>query len=160
MTGWRLGYACGPAPLIAAMRKMHQYLIMSAPTIAQYAAITALTSPDAEAEVERMRHSYDRRRRLIVDGLNAIGLPTFEPRGAFYAFPDIRPTGLDSETFSMRLLQEEHVAVIPGNAFGASGKGFVRCAYATAYEQIEEALNRMDRFVARVKREQRVRVAK
>ena len=160
MTGWRLGYACGPAPLIAAMRKMHQYLIMSAPTIAQYAAITALTSPDAEAEVERMRQSYDRRRRLIVDGLNAIGLPTFEPRGAFYAFPDIRPTGLDSETFSMRLLQEEHVAVIPGNAFGASGKGFVRCAYATAYEQIEEALNRMDRFVARVKREQRVRVAK
>ncbi|RME09243.1 MAG: aminotransferase class I/II-fold pyridoxal phosphate-dependent enzyme [Ardenticatenia bacterium] len=160
MTGWRLGYACGPAPLIAAMRKMHQYLIMSAPTIAQYAAITALTSPDAEAEVERMRQSYDRRRRLIVDGLNAIGLPTFEPRGAFYAFPDIRPTGLDSETFSMRLLQEEHVAVIPGNAFGASGEGFVRCAYATAYEQIEEALNRMDRFVARVKREQRVRVVK
>jgi len=158
MTGWRLGYACGPAPLIAAMRKMHQYLIMSAPTVAQYAAITALTSPDAEVDVERMRQAYDRRRRLIVDGLNTIGLPTFEPRGAFYAFPDVRSTGLDSETFSMRLLQEEQVAVIPGGAFGPSGEGFVRCAYATAYEQIEEALNRIDRFVARVRREQRVRV--
>lgn len=148
MTGWRVGYACGPAPLIAGLRKVHQYIIMSAPTAAQYAALGALTDPRSEQAVQEMVAAYDERRRTIVAGLNDIGLPTFEPRGAFYAFPDIRPTGLDGETFSMRLLQEHKVAVVPGEAFGEAGRGFVRCSYATALPRIEEALNRIRAFVA------------
>ena len=120
---------------------------MSAPTIAQDAAIEALTS--GEPYVQQMVAEYDRRRRLIVDGLNRIGLTTFEPRGAFYAFPNITASGMDSETFATRLLEEEHVAVVPGDAFGAGGAGFVRCSYATAYEQIEEALRRIERFMER-----------
>lgn len=147
MTGWRVGYACGPAELIAGLRKIHQYIIMSAPTAGQHAALAALTDPAAEDAVQAMVAAYDRRRRTIVDGLNAIGLPTFEPHGAFYAFPDIRPTGLDGDTFSTRLLYDYKVAVVPGEAFGASGRGYVRCSYATSLERIEQALERIHDFV-------------
>ncbi len=143
MTGWRVGYACGPAELIAGLRKIHQYIIMSAPTAGQWAALAALTDPAAEDAVQAMLAAYDRRRRTIVDGLNAIGLPTFEPRGAFYAFPDIRPTGLDGDSFSTRLLYEHKVAVVPGEAFGEAGRGFVRCSYATSLEKIDTALERI-----------------
>jgi aminotransferase len=146
MTGWRIGYAAGPAPLVAAMRKIHQYTIMSAPTTAQVAAIEALEH--GEDHVQAMVAEYDRRRRRIVDGLNDLGLPAFEPRGAFYAFPSITASGMDDETFAQKLLEEEKVAVIPGSAFGADG-GFVRCSYATAYEKVEEALVRMKRFMER-----------
>jgi len=147
MTGWRVGYACGPAELIAGLRKIHQYIIMCAPTAAQHAALAALTDPAAEEAVEAMIAAYDRRRRTIVDGLNAIGLPTFEPHGAFYAFPDIRPTGLDGDTFSTRLLYEHKVAIVPGEAFGEAGRGFMRCSYATSLEKIEQALERIGGFV-------------
>ena len=147
MTGWRVGWMCAPAPILEGIVKVHQYGIMSAPTVAQDAALVALR--DGEPEVERMLAEYDRRRRMFVDGLNAIGLATFEPRGAFYAFPKITSTGLDSETFAQRLLEEEHVAVVPGGAFGPSGEGHVRACYATSYEQLEEALRRIGRFVER-----------
>ena len=147
MTGWRIGYAAAPAELLAAMRKVHQYTIMSAPTTAQVAAVTALA--EGEAFVEKMVGEYDRRRRLIVGGLNRLGLTCFEPRGAFYAFPSVARSGMDDTQFAERLLEEERVAVVPGAAFGAAGAGFVRCSYATAYEQIEEALNRMERFLRR-----------
>jgi aminotransferase len=147
MTGWRIGYACAPAELLAAMRKVHQYTIMSAPTTAQAAALVALEQ--GEEHVARMRAEYDRRRRLIVDGFNTLGLDCFEPRGAFYAFPSIRRSGMSSEDFAMRLLEEEEVAVVPGEAFGESGRGFVRASYATAYEAIEEALNRIEGFMRR-----------
>ncbi|MGH2536087.1 MAG: pyridoxal phosphate-dependent aminotransferase [Candidatus Promineifilaceae bacterium] len=147
MTGWRIGYACARPELLAAMRKVHQYTIMSAPTTGQAAAVVALEQ--ADAHVEAMRQEYDRRRRLIVDGFNTLGLDCFEPRGAFYAFPSIAKSGLSSDDFAMTLLQEEEVAVVPGDAFGASGAGFVRASYATAYEQIEEALNRIERFMRR-----------
>ena len=149
MTGWRLGYAAGPVDLIAAMRKVHQYTIMSAPTTAQRAAIVALTDPAAHAAVQEMRQSYDERRRLMVDGFNAIGMPCFEPRGAFYAFPSVAASGMDSETFAWTLLEEEEVAVVPGPAFGQAGEGYVRACYATAKEKIEEALERMSSFVRR-----------
>ncbi|MFW6183968.1 MAG: pyridoxal phosphate-dependent aminotransferase [Chloroflexota bacterium] len=147
MTGWRIGYACAPAPLLAAMRKVHQYTIMSAPTTAQAAAIVALEQ--GQVYVERMRQEYDRRRRLIVDGFNTLGLGCYEPRGAFYAFPSIERSGMSSDEFAMRLLEEEEVAVVPGEAFGKSGAGYVRASYATAYEQIEEALNRIESFMRR-----------
>jgi aminotransferase len=147
MTGWRIGYAAAPAELLAAMRKVHQYTIMSAPTTAQVAVVTALA--EGEAFVEKMVSEYDRRRRLIVGGLNRLGLTCFEPRGAFYAFPSVERSGMDDTQFAERLLEEERVAVVPGAAFGAAGAGFVRCSYATAYEQIEEALNRMERFLRR-----------
>jgi aminotransferase len=149
MTGWRLGWACAPTDLLSAMRKVHQYTIMSAPTTAQAAAIAALTDPRAEEAVEQMRQSYAERRRLIVDGLNSIGLPTFEPRGAFYAFPSIKHTGMDDTTFCERLLEEESIAVIPGSAFGVGGEGHFRCCYANSTEKIEIALERMGRFVRR-----------
>lgn len=148
MTGWRVGYLAAPAAILEGVVKIHQYGIMSAPTTAQDAALEAIVG--GEAEVERMLAEYDRRRRLVVDGLNAIGLPTFEPRGAFYAFPEITTaTGLSSEDFAQGLLQEERVAVIPGSAFGPSGEGHVRACYATSYEQLEEALRRITRFVDR-----------
>jgi aminotransferase len=147
MTGWRVGYLAAPAGILEGIVKIHQYGIMSAPTIAQDAALVALAT--GEADVERMRAEYDRRRRLLVDGLNGLGLRTFEPRGAFYAFPQITATGLDSDTFAQRLLEEERVAVVPGSAFGPSGEGHVRACYATAYEQLEEALVRIGRFVER-----------
>jgi aminotransferase len=120
---------------------------MSAPTIAQDAALEALLI--GEAYVQDMVAEYDRRRRLIVAGLNKLGLTTFNPRGAFYAFPNISASGMDDETFAQKLLEEEHVAVVPGNSFGAGGEGFVRCSYATAYEKIEEALRRMEKFMTR-----------
>ena len=151
MTGWRIGYAAGPAALIAAMVKVHQTMIMCASTTAQDAALAAIL--EAEPDVERMRTEYDRRRRMLVDGLNALGLETFEPKGAFYAFPRITSTGLDDEEFAERLLTEEHVAVVPGRAFGPSGVGHVRMCYATAYDQLEEALRRIGRFVGRVRAE-------
>jgi aminotransferase len=147
MTGWRIGFACAPAPILQGLHKVHQYMIMSAPTIAQDGAIAALR--EGGDDVERMRRSYDERRRTIVDGLNAAGLPTFEPEGAFYAFPDITSTGLSSEEFAHKLLEEEQVACVPGDAFGPSGEGYVRCSYATGLEDIEEALTRIDRFVGR-----------
>ena len=147
MTGWRIGYACAPADIIKGMVRIHQYTIMSAPTTAQDAALTALT--DGEEHVRKMVVEYNRRRRLVVDGFNRLGLSTFEPHGAFYAFPNISASGMDDETFAETLLREEHVAVIPGSAFGPGGAGFVRCCYATAYEKLEEALQRMERFMSR-----------
>jgi aminotransferase len=147
MTGWRIGYAAAPAEILGAMRKVHQYTIMSAPTTAQFAALEALKS--GESAVQEMRARYDRRRRLIVDGLNSIGLTCFEPKGAFYAFPSIASTGMTDEEFSEKLLMEERVACVPGSAFGACGAGHVRCSYATAYIKIEQALERMARFARR-----------
>jgi aminotransferase len=147
MTGWRIGFAAGPTDLIKGLVRVHQYTIMSAPTIAQMAALEAVQT--GHAYVEEMRAEYDRRRKLIVSGLNQIGLHTFEPHGAFYAFPDITATGMDEETFSKKLLEEERVAVVPGTAFGPGGEGYVRCSYATAYEKIEEALRRIERFMRR-----------
>ena len=148
MTGWRIGWVAAPAAIIEGMLKIHQYVIMTAPTVAQDAALIALV--EGEPEVERMRAEYDRRRRLVVDGFNAMGLETFEPRGAFYAFPRISSTGLDADTFARRLLEEEHVAVIPGGAFGPSGAEHVRACYATSYERLVEALARIGRFVDRI----------
>lgn len=147
MTGWRLGWVAAPGPLAEAVMKVHQYVMMSAPTASQYAAVAALD--EGESFVAEMVAEYDRRRRLIVDGLRAVGLSTFEPRGAFYAFPDITVTGMDSVTFSERLLAEERVAVVPGSAFGTYGEGYVRACYASGYEQIERALERIGRFVQR-----------
>ncbi len=147
MTGWRIGYAAAPAPLLKGLLRVHQYTIMSAPTTAQDAALEAIRH--GQEDVEQMRTEYNRRRLLIVNGLNRLGLPTVEPHGAFYAFPSISATGMDEETFAQKLLEEERVAVVPGNAFGAGGEGFVRCSYATAYEKIEEALKRMERFMQR-----------
>lgn len=148
MTGWRIGYALAPAHILRGMLRIHQYTVMSAPTIAQEAGIVALE--DRDESVMMMVEEYDRRRRLIVPELNRIGLPTFEPKGAFYAFPQVSVTGLDDETFATRLLQEEHVAIVPGNSFGAGGEGFCRCSYATSYEKLEEALRRIERFVNRL----------
>ena len=134
MTGWRIGYACGPADIIQGLVRIHQYTIMSAPTTAQDAALEALKS--GNSYVEEMVAEYDRRRRLLVAGLNRLGLSTFEPRGAFYTFPNIQASGMDDETFAEKLLREEHVAVVPGNAFGPGGDGFVRACYATEYSKI------------------------
>jgi aminotransferase len=147
MTGWRAGYAVGPEGLIKGLVRIHQYTIMSAPTVAQAAALEAITN--GHEHVEGMRNEYNRRRNLIVPGLNQLGLPTFEPKGAFYAFPNIKASGMDDESFAQKLLEEEQVAVVPGSAFGPGGEGFVRCSYATAYEKLEEALRRMDRFMRR-----------
>ncbi len=147
MTGWRIGYACAPPPIYKAMYKLHQYIIMSAPTMAQYGALEGLKVCDDD--VEQMRQAYDRRRRTIVDGMRAAGLPTFEPEGAFYCFPDIRSTGLTSEEFAQQLIHEEHVAVVPGDAFGPSGAGYVRCSYATSLEKIEQAVEKITRFARR-----------
>jgi aminotransferase len=145
MTGWRIGYAAGNPEIIEAMMKIHQYSMLCAPITGQMAAIEALRN--GEREVREMRREYDRRRKIIVKGLNEIGLECFEPKGAFYAFPSIKVTGLSSEEFSGRLLKEQKVAVVPGNAFGDSGEGFVRCAYAASIEDINEALSRMERFI-------------
>ncbi len=147
MTGWRIGYACGPADIIQGLVRIHQYTIMSAPTTAQDAALEALKI--GEPHVQDMVAEYNRRRKLLVAGLNRLGLRTFEPRGAFYAFPNIHASGMDDEAFAEKLLREEHVAVVPGNAFGPGGDGFVRMCYATAYEKIEEALHRMEKFMNR-----------
>ena len=145
MTGWRVGYVAAPYALLDAIVKVHQYVMMSAPTPAQYAAVEALES--GEEHVVAMRDEYDRRRRLMWQGFISMGLPCVEPRGAFYAFPNVEVTGLDDETFAERLLHEERVAVVPGSAFGAGGAGHVRACYATAFAEIEEALERVQRFL-------------
>ncbi len=149
MTGWRVGFIAANPTLLAAIRKTHQYIIMSAPTVGQIAAIEALENGD-EA-VEEMRQAYDERRQLLVSGLNEVGLKTFEPKGAFYCFPDIRSTGLNSEQFAERLLYEEQVAAIPGTAFGECGEGYVRMAYTSSTNQIAKALERIARFVRRLR---------
>ncbi len=151
MTGWRLGYVAAPSEALEAMMKVHQYVMMSAPTVAQYAAIEALRS--GEEDVQIMLGEYDRRRKLIVGRFNRMGLHCFEPRGAFYAFPDITSTGLDDESFAERLLFEERVAVVPGSAFGEFGRGHIRACYATSYSELVEALDRTERFVARCRAE-------
>lgn len=145
MTGWRVGWICAPAAIAELCVRVHQYTMLCAPHVSQLAAIEALTS--ADDEVEAMVADYDRRRRVFVKGLREIGLDCPEPGGAFYAFPSIRSSGLDSETFAERLLAAENVAVVPGNVFGPSGEGHIRCSYATALPQLEEALVRMDRFL-------------
>lgn len=145
MTGWRLGYVCGPRPVIAQLTKLHQFGIMCAPTMSQYAAIAAMK--DGDGDIERMHREYDRRRKYLVAELRKMGLDCFEPRGAFYVFPCIKSTGLSSDEFCESLLLSEKVAVIPGNAFGLGGEGFVRMCYASSFENIKEALKRMDRFI-------------
>ncbi len=148
MTGFRIGFACAPAPLIEAMMKIHQYTMMCAPVLSQKAAVEALEN--GGPDMDRMRESYRRRRNLICGRLNDMGLTCHVPDGAFYAFPDIRATGLSSREFALRLLEEENVACVPGTAFGAAGEGFLRCCYATDVDLIKEAMDRMERFVGRL----------
>lgn len=145
MTGWRLGYLAAPAEITAAVRKVHQYAIMSAPTMSQYAGLAAVLQ--GESAVEEMVAEYDQRRRMVVSSLNSIGLPTFEPQGAFYVFPDVSALGMTSEAFCEALIKEQQVAVVPGDAFGPSGAGYVRACYASSMDKLEEALERIDRFV-------------
>ena len=146
MTGWRIGYALGDPELVGAMTKIHQYTMLCAPTMAQVAALEAMQKGDEE--MVHMRHEYNLRRRMFVSGLNRIGLDCFEPKGAFYAFPSVRSWGLSSEEFAERLLKEQKVAVVPGNVFGQSGEGFLRCSYATSREELIEALDRMEIFLS------------
>ena len=153
MTGWRVGYACGPREVLRVMLKIHQYAIMCAPRMGQVAALEALRSgrlTDYE-DVRHMRESYDRRRRLMVEGFRAMGLECFEPRGAFYIFPGIQPTGLSSEEFCNRLIREHKVACVPGTAFGPSGEGHIRCSYATGIDKLNIALERMEQFVRQLR---------
>ena len=152
MTGWRMGHVCGPEPVIQQMLKLHQFGIMSAPTTSQYAAVEAMRNGDPD--IEHMREEYDRRRRYLVENLNRIGLSCFEPKGAFYVFPDIRSTGLSSEEFCERFLMEEKVAVIPGSAFGPGGEGFVRACYAASMKDIAESVARLDNFLTNLRRKQ------
>ncbi len=153
MTGWRVGYAAAPEDIAVAMLKIHQYTIMCAPIMGQMAAIEALKN--GVGEVKKMAGQYDRRRSLIVNGLRQIGLPCFEPKGAFYAFPSVKFTGMSSQEFCETLLNEEKVAVVPGDAFGRCGEGYIRCSYAASVEQITEALNRMEKFLERHVKKQR-----
>lgn len=150
MTGWRLGYACGHSDIIASMTKIHQYSVMCSPTTSQFAAIDALKNGDAD--IEAMAAEYNYRRKIILDGVRQIGLECFEPQGAFYIFPNITSTGLSSNEFCEKMLTEQKVAVIPGNAFGSSGEGFIRCSYAYSIPVINQALERMDTFVKKYKR--------
>ena len=145
MTGWRLGYVCGPEPIIKQMLKLHQFGIMSAPTTSQYAAIEAMRNGDED--IEKMRDEYDGRRRYLVEGFRQLGLPCEEPKGAFYVFPDIRGTGLTSDEFCEQFLMAERVAVIPGSAFGQGGEGFVRACYSASMQDLGEALARLKRFL-------------
>jgi len=145
MTGWRLGYAAGPKELIGQMTKLHQYGIMSAPTMAQYAAIEAMKNGDGD--IDYMREQYDMRRRLIVDGFNSMGLTCFEPEGAFYVFPCIKSTGMTSQEFCEKLIYNEHVAVVPGDAFGTCGEGYVRVSYSYSIKHITEAISRIGHFL-------------
>ena len=149
MTGWRLGYVCGPARIVEQMTKIHQYAIMCAPTTSQYAAVEALKN--CGPDVERMRESYNQRRRFLMSAFRKMGLSCFEPYGAFYAFPSIREFGMTSEEFATRFLQEEKVAVVPGTAFGDCGEGFLRISYAYSLEDLKEALGRLERFIARLR---------
>lgn len=148
MTGWRLGYACGPAPIIKQMTKVHQFAIMCAPTNSQYAAVDALRNGDGD--VEEMRRAYDGRRRFLLHAFEKMGLPCFEPKGAFYVFPSIQRFGISSDEFAERLLKEERLAVVPGTAFGACGEGFLRISYAYSLEDLKKALERMERFIKRL----------
>lgn len=148
MTGWRLGYACGPRQIIEQMYKIHQFCIMCAPTTSQYAAIDALKNGDAD--VQMMRDSYNQRRRYLVNAFKEMGLPCFEPFGAFYIFPCVKQFGMTSDEFASRLLHEEKLAVVPGNAFGDSGEGFLRISYAYSLENLRNAIGRLGRFVARL----------
>ncbi len=148
MTGWRVGYICANPELLSAFSKVHQYAVMSAPTISQYAALAALEK--GEPFVREMHSEYDRRRKLVVSALNEMGLECFEPKGAFYAFPSVSSTGLDGDEFANRLLREEQVAVVPGSSFGLGGEDHVRIAYCKSYEELEEALQRIRRFLERV----------
>ena len=150
MTGWRLGYACGHKVLIDAMKKIHQYAIMCAPTTAQFAAIEALKNSDKD--VEAMAREYNRRRRVVVQGFRKMGLECFEPMGALYVFPNIKSTNITSDEFCQRLLMEKKVLTVPGDAFGSSGQGFIRCSYATSMEDIVEALKRIEDFVKSLKK--------
>ena len=149
MTGWRLGYACGPSPILKVMTKIHQSAIMSAPTTSQYAAIVAMQ--ECDSEIERMRDEYNQRRRFVVKELNEMGLTCFEPRGAFYTFPCIRASGMSSQEFCTALLEKKHVAIVPGDAFGASGEGYTRISYAYSVEHLQEALKRIREFLAELK---------
>jgi aminotransferase len=149
MTGWRLGYACGPEPIVRQITKIHQYAIMCAPTTSQYAAIEALRSCDND--VEEMREEYDMRRRLMVAGFNKLGLTCREPKGAFYAFPCVESTGMSCEDFCEKLLYEKKVAIVPGTAFGRGGEGFVRASYCYSTEHIKEALRRIAEFLEEIK---------
>lgn len=149
MTGWRLGYTAAPAEISKQMNKIHQYVIMCAPTMSQFAGIEALTSELREENMDMMREAYDERRRFMVEGFRQMGLTCFEPLGAFYVFPCIRRTGLTSEEFCAKLLQEEGVAVVPGTAFGDSGEGFVRCSYAYSLESLKAAMDKISVFVKR-----------
>ena len=145
MTGWRLGFACGPREIMDQITKIHQFAIMCAPTTSQYAAIEALKNCDGE--VERMVHEYDMRRRMMVAGFNEIGLTCREPKGAFYTFPSVKSTGLSSDEFCERLLYSKKVAVVPGTAFGDSGEGFIRASYCYSVEHIKEAISRIGEFL-------------
>ena len=145
MTGFRLGYACAPSPLIEAMMKIHQYAMLCAPITSQAAALEALENGDAA--MRKMRDSYHQRRDFVVSRLNEMGIDCHSPGGAFYVFPDIRKFGLSSKEFAMQLLEAENVAAVPGDAFGDAGEGFLRCCYATSYEELKTAMNRMERFV-------------
>ena len=145
MTGWRLGYAMGPKAIIEQMVKIHQFAIMCAPTVSQYAAVEALNNGDND--VENMREEYDRRRRYLYNELIKMGLPCFEPEGAFYMFPDIRKFGMSSEEFATRLLNEQKLAIVPGNAFGESGEGFIRISYAYSVSELKEAVRRLNLFI-------------
>ena len=151
MTGWRLGYAAAPPEFMNEMVKIHQYVIMCAPTVSQYAGLEALTNYRREDELAIMRDAYDERRRVMVDGFRAMGLDCFEPQGAFYVFPSIQTTGLSSEEFCERLLYENHTAVVPGTAFGDSGEGFIRCSYAYSIKSIQIALERIEEFLKTLK---------
>lgn len=150
MTGWRLGYACGPKPVIDQMLKLHQFAIMCAPTMSQFAAIVAMR--DCDEAIEAMRDEYNMRRRMLVDRLNKIGLECFEPLGAFYVFPSIKSTGMTSEEFCEKLLYSKRVAVVPGNAFGESGEGHVRMCYAYSMEHLTKALDRIEEFLKELKK--------
>ena len=150
MTGWRLGYCCGPAPIIKEMTKIHQFAIMCAPTNSQYAGVTALR--DGDGEVEKMRTAYNQRRRFLLHAFEQMGLPCFEPFGAFYVFPCIKEFGMTSDEFATRLLQEEKVAVVPGTAFGDSGEGFIRISYAYSIDDLKIALERLGRFVSALRK--------
>lgn len=152
MTGWRMGYVCAPQPVIAAMTKLHQFGIMSAPTTSQYAAIEAMRSGDED--IAHMREEYDSRRRYLVENLNRIGLDCFEPKGAFYVFPCIRSSGLSSDEFCERFLREEKVAVIPGTAFGPGGEGYVRACYASSMRDLTESISRLDNFLQNLRHKQ------
>jgi aminotransferase len=150
MTGFRVGYACAPGPIIEAMMKIHQYAIMCASNMSQEAAIEALEN--CQKEVESMRNDYERRRNFIVTRLNEIGLPCHRPKGAFYAFPSITPTGLKSKDFALQLLKSKKVAVVPGSAFGNSGEGYVRCCFATGMDKLKEAMDRIEKFLEEIRR--------